>query len=379
MADLPKSVRARLAAQQTAGGHPDADLLSAFAEGALLERERQGVITHLAACGQCREVVAIITPAEGPPLPATAPRRSWLSAPLLRWATVSVAAVVVIAVVVLYHSQTRPVMRSDTELAAPVTQAPAERVTEPAAKAGERHVSAEAAPVAPKREQEHPAARRADAAVPQARAPEPAVKLAPVPGPGAKEMAQDKAVPPPPVTVAKSAAAPLAGNVAVTAAATPAPSSLQAAKTAGMAEATAERQSMMKPKVAAPAPEAYGVLRKRALEPAIVRQATSWSISPEGKVERTSAGIVQAAAIDEDVVFHAVAAVGMDVWAGGSGGALFHSGDAGQSWKRVPSPVTEDIVALEFSNSREGRLRTASGREYVTHDGGKSWLPADQG
>jgi hypothetical protein len=39
--------------------HPDAESLSAFAEQALSEREHDQVLKHLAACGRCRQVVAL--------------------------------------------------------------------------------------------------------------------------------------------------------------------------------------------------------------------------------------------------------------------------------------------------------------------------------
>ena len=39
--------------------HPDAEALSAFSEQALGEKERGAVLRHLAACGRCRQVVAL--------------------------------------------------------------------------------------------------------------------------------------------------------------------------------------------------------------------------------------------------------------------------------------------------------------------------------
>ena len=39
--------------------HPDTDRLNAFAEQALSERERGQVLTHLAVCGRCRQVVTL--------------------------------------------------------------------------------------------------------------------------------------------------------------------------------------------------------------------------------------------------------------------------------------------------------------------------------
>lgn len=41
------------------GEHPDANLLAAFTEGRLLGREREDVLAHLAACAECREIVAL--------------------------------------------------------------------------------------------------------------------------------------------------------------------------------------------------------------------------------------------------------------------------------------------------------------------------------
>ena len=38
------------------GSHPDANLLAAFVEKSLTERERLQVLEHLAACADCREV-----------------------------------------------------------------------------------------------------------------------------------------------------------------------------------------------------------------------------------------------------------------------------------------------------------------------------------
>jgi anti-sigma factor ChrR (cupin superfamily) len=39
--------------------HPDAETLSAFTEQALNSKERGQVLEHLAACGRCRQVVAL--------------------------------------------------------------------------------------------------------------------------------------------------------------------------------------------------------------------------------------------------------------------------------------------------------------------------------
>jgi photosynthesis system II assembly factor YCF48-like protein/putative zinc finger protein len=63
MPEVPKIVYSRLRAGNAGSEHPDANLLTAFAEQALSPAERETVSQHLAACGDCREVVALALPA----------------------------------------------------------------------------------------------------------------------------------------------------------------------------------------------------------------------------------------------------------------------------------------------------------------------------
>lgn len=76
-------------------------------------------------------------------------------------------------------------------------------------------------------------------------------------------------------------------------------------------------------------------------------------------------------------VFRAVTANGVDVWAGGTAGTLYHSTD-GIHWTRVVPMVngnalTEDIVRVEFSDALHGLVTTTSAM-WTTADGGQSWL-----
>ena len=106
MTEVPKIVYDRLRATERDlqgrdaldPAHPNADLLTAFAEQALSPTEREGVFGHLALCGGCRELVALALPAEevaaetAPGRPALIPAkaaRSWravFAVPSLRWA-----------------------------------------------------------------------------------------------------------------------------------------------------------------------------------------------------------------------------------------------------------------------------------------------------
>jgi Putative zinc-finger len=134
MTEVPKIVYDRLraagpesdlAAQSTPGlgrpepPHPNADLLTAFAEQALSATERDVVLEHLALCGDCREVVALALPDAGmAAVPAVAnsdagraaaakSQPNWLSSPRLawpglRWAALA-AGIAVAASLVLLH------------------------------------------------------------------------------------------------------------------------------------------------------------------------------------------------------------------------------------------------------------------------------------
>jgi len=77
-------------------------------------------------------------------------------------------------------------------------------------------------------------------------------------------------------------------------------------------------------------------------------------------------------------VFRAVAASGIDVWAGGTGGALYHSQDAGDHWTRVvPTSsraiLTGDIISLEFSDMEHGKVSTSNAEVWTTTDNGQTW------
>jgi len=93
------------------GLHPDVDMLSAFADGALVEHERLACLDHLAECAQCREIVYLTQAAEAAeaepakePAPDPAPfQKRWLMPASL----LSAAALIAISIVV-YRRQTPP-------------------------------------------------------------------------------------------------------------------------------------------------------------------------------------------------------------------------------------------------------------------------------
>jgi hypothetical protein len=122
MSDVPKIVQDRLREAQPREAHPDADVLTAFVERALSGAEREGVVRHLARCGDCRETLALsIPPSAEAAQPAaqdeifarkpTSQSQSWFGRPFawpnLRWAALA-ASVIVVASVLLITPAKQP-------------------------------------------------------------------------------------------------------------------------------------------------------------------------------------------------------------------------------------------------------------------------------
>src|SRR5262249_10394946 len=103
MPELSQIVRQRLASRGAAGDHPDADTLTAYTEHLLSAAERLRVLEHVAACANCREIVALSLPEalESLPAPAVAAsRRGWRWKPALGLAA-ALATLAVVTTVVL--------------------------------------------------------------------------------------------------------------------------------------------------------------------------------------------------------------------------------------------------------------------------------------
>ncbi|MGC2326297.1 MAG: zf-HC2 domain-containing protein, partial [Candidatus Sulfotelmatobacter sp.] len=146
MPELPNIVRERLKVSRPMAAHPDADVLTAFAERALPESERAVVAEHLARCHDCRDILALALPAtvtadSARVLPV---RGDWFGAPVLRWGVVA-AGLAVLAVTGLLQYQRRHVMQ--TSVAARQTNAVA--LEETTARAGRAEESEKLAPGTP--------------------------------------------------------------------------------------------------------------------------------------------------------------------------------------------------------------------------------------
>jgi len=124
---------------------------------------------------------------------------------------------------------------------------------------------------------------------------------------------------------------------------------------------------------AAPA-GAFAEPRKLSVAAATLR----WVLTAEGHVQRSmdNGSTWKSVKLDNRIHFRAVAAAGSEVWAGGEGGALYHSSDSGEHWTRVSLPAelaSDTIVRVEFPDAKHGTLATSSGETWATSNGGATW------
>ena len=399
MEPIPQIARQRLQAKAEPGEHPDADLLTAFAEKSLSATEREQIFQHLAVCADCREVLLLAQPQAGPePAPAFHfPERwlggTWLRGNWLRWGIVAACAVVVVsgAVLLRYPRQqlTSPAPQAPP-LVASARQAPEaslDRLAPPPAekraptREREKDRSAQLQ-LAPGRHQltldrqtatESAVKAQADkelasSALPQKELPGPAAGVASakaeafqkkVLAGGAVAAAETKSAP----LYAKAAAdqlkddktkdkdelrrdapaapPPASTEVQVTASAPPVTTDAAAANIApAQTSETVEISSV--PRAAAGVTGGRGALAKPQSN-MVMRKAANviaprWIVSSDGSSllrSLDSGNTWQTVAVANNVMIRAVSAAGSEVWAGGSAGALYHSSDLGGHWVQV--------------------------------------------
>ncbi|HZD95206.1 MAG TPA: YCF48-related protein [Candidatus Sulfotelmatobacter sp.] len=120
MPEFSNLLRQRLGATEEARVHPDVDTLTAYAEQLLPAVERQQILTHLSACGQCREVIALSQAAVPEPAmqlvlkPAVSGWRKLFSP---TFGMAAAAAVMAVVAVVVLQVQQKPAQFSSTQQA----------------------------------------------------------------------------------------------------------------------------------------------------------------------------------------------------------------------------------------------------------------------
>ena len=399
MAELPKSVIERMKAQATPQQHPDADLLTAFSEQALTGRERETVLAHLAACAACRETAALASPqpaAEQPEM-VLAP---WYRRPqIFAWAG-TLATLALVGALLLNYGQNRystPMVTDATSPKAPTSSMGKTDTTKAAEnKPAEAPVQVmNGAPGTLTKNTKNEAQRR-DTDVAKLEREQ---KKQPSEERAMKQAgASLHAAPPPPMQapekdqkvldggplrdqyraskepVAKSAPAPSVAAAAPSANAVAERQETTVTAQGAAVESTAA-QSDKTANLATRAAVGGGLSQGKA-KAALALPPIRWSLSDKGKLlsSADSGRTWQPALPKETTVFRALAVVGNEVWAGGSGAVILHSADRGLSWIRQVLPgAYADVVSLQFDDLQHGLARTADGMAWVTADAGQHW------
>ncbi|HEV2716089.1 MAG TPA: YCF48-related protein, partial [Terriglobales bacterium] len=104
------------------------------------------------------------------------------------------------------------------------------------------------------------------------------------------------------------------------------------------------------------------------------------TLSPEGRLQRSLDGgeTWKTIPLSSKTVLRAVSATDQEIWVGGDAGALYHSTDSGQHWAQITpavngEPLTSDIIGIEFTDSRRGKLTTSDHENWITGDAGQTW------
>jgi hypothetical protein len=435
MSDVPKIVHDRLRASAPGGAHPDADVLTAFAEQALSGAEREGVVRHLSRCADCREAVALsIPPMEIVAQPRAAREgvvavgtagiglRSWFVWPNLRWAAMAAAVVVGVAVLTLGPGKQHQSMVDNANQQAEKATPSSDASAKPASPLADQAV----APVA------GTPAKPDNSLAREARASK---MIAPQPLRAETRAATDSAA----QFADKKRADSLErkGNFSYgSTKLTPQAPAARAASVSGRIAASEQPEQMIgssretvvvdgQAEVVQPAPAKQGLTARNEITPPIEKAkpaakeeaqlktqvqdsgdknklataysnsdtafalqkqrsmrskdvAAQWSLA-QGKLQRSlDAGTTWQIALQLQHPLLSFGARGSDVWAGGQAGTLFHSTDSGTTWTMVqPSTKSEslssDIVAIEVRSPTEIALSTSNNESWTTGDSGKTW------
>ena len=385
-----------------ADSHPDADLLTAFAEHSLAGAERDDLVEHLARCGDCREVVSLTLAPQLDVQPASHGSENWFGWPFLRgsawhWTAVAAGLVLIASIGVMQlRRQQGSELASNVSQAQPAIAAPSPSIDRSSPDAALETRTQKEALATPQVQTTEAEKKRARSAASQN----------PTPAPRTVESAE---------ALAQSQIQ----------------DQLVQNKVAEQSPAYANRVDKAKPALQqgspamAPAPSLH-------TDPTLLKgpPAPRWTISAGGGLQRSfdrgrtwldvnvvlddsaldrrqktqmttpeapadSTAEAQPAAQAEGkkqadfkakqsavapTIFRAlsVSSNASEVWAGGSGGTLYHSVDAGNSWVGVlPSGaglvLTGDILSIQFSDPRNGTVTTSTAEVWTTMDDGQTW------
>jgi hypothetical protein len=392
--EIPKPLRNALARQAVGDAHPSPDVLTSFVERTLAPVESEAVTHHLAQCAECREIVFLASNAAedevrdgrelvaaaagraaGMPVYAAtsrpdaaraeASRHRWTIR--TRWAvSVAAAALLVSAGLVLQFRHAASEYQTAPLTVASNRPAPASpEARQNAATASSREASAKpAVPESLAKAAPHPMtaapAKKVPEATTMARNASDAFPSAPAVQPAAR------------ATTSQATAGAAVGGVSSALVPEVRPQSSYVESESAQKSETAQSLQLQQRAPVLFGKSGMGMKAASAVRP-------QWRISPNGHLERSMAANQWTRVLDDQpVIFHAVAVMGSDVWAGGNGGALFHSSDRGEHWSKASLAANSNvetgaIVSIRFDDPQHGVVAFDSGTRWATTDGGVTW------
>jgi len=423
MEKVPQSVIVQLKPGSPTLQHPDADTLTAFAERSVSSAQREVVMEHLAACGECREIVALALPSTEPTQVIVQPMpKTWLTWPVIRWGAVAAGVLMVGSFgIVHYEHQHAAEVAIAQKASQEFSEAKNLPLPSPQGARNEEKL-AQQSPRAPQRIEQH------DLKQSQEQHQADASKL---------EIATSN-------TLALQQNAPTVMRVmppaadkdvsAQSAGASPSPAPAQNGLVSALAEQRANSDASADLQPESPrSDEAYRLARVEKSKPAVPSSSSAaagsakisagpmvggnltqmasvspasvvqWNVSSTGALQRSfdqgnswqtvdvnRSGVAGAPAFgtlqkkatvnkteSAVILFRTVTSNGTDVWAGAQNGILYRSTDAGTHWMRVVpqangTTLTGDIVSLEFTG-QQGRIVTSAPEIWTTSDSGQTW------
>ncbi len=352
MLEIPKIVSSRLkatgfASTKLESGHADADLLGAFVEQTLSPSARDKVLSHLAACEACRQILALALPPERAnalsptsgeevvtadrlkdqdlgqrEVSAGASEREkksrWfgLVPPNLAWGALAAGVAVAASMVVLHPIQQR-------QASAP---APSEIVTHWGEKSSETS-SRLSVPTVDENQPSRGSLKRS--------------------GPQPKSLTENNLD----LLAEKNFPAtlpPVAGTARAIYKAKPVP----------------QRQ-----------PEVYSS------SAAVSLPAVTWRIEAGSLQRSADGGKSWQSALNPDHRLLCYASRDAEIWAGGKEGTLLYSIDSGMTWSNVQASknLSGDIVQIDWEAENTGHLKTISDAIRISTSAGEIWSSADGG
>ena len=332
MAEIPKIVKQRLQANAKLADHPEPNLLSAFLERSLGQREQSEVLRHLSLCMNCREIVSLsgAQPNVAGVVSLTPSRAAWLLWPALRWGA-AMACIIVVGAAITVHQRHESVQHPATRASLSSPSKSTQAIPDMAALSRSPNLNPGPVQAAKQRTSRsnsgnHRAADSIPVEMADAKMPSPFAEV--VPG-----RAKD--------AVAPSDAEPATGGAA-----------------------------MNSPTSGTFFPD----------DLAAENLAPRWTLGWDGVLQRSldSGRTWQTVPVASHLILRALAANGLDIWVGGKAGALFHSSDAGQHWAQVfptanGQSFVGDIVGVEFRDTLNGKLTSSNREIWITSDAGQSW------